>query len=93
MTNKPNDSQEQNGVIIDRFYTKEEGPKRQQVSIYLDPDVVGALNKFGKENGKGSKSELVNNFLIQLLNIGQGQQVVMHKTSEQINAPMENRQC
>lgn len=48
--------------------------KNKQVSIYLDEDVITALNKFGKEYGKGAKSELVNNFLKQYFNIRQGEQ-------------------
>lgn len=41
--------------------------KKTQVSIYLDLDVAEAFARFGKVNGKGAKSELVNNFLKEAL--------------------------
>lgn len=48
--------------------------KNKQVSIYLDTDVIDALNEFGSEYGKGAKSTLVNNFLKQYFNIRQGEE-------------------
>lgn len=44
-------------------YNIEKDNPKQQVSIYLDEDVIVAFNIFGKMYGKGSKSELVNSFL------------------------------
>lgn len=37
--------------------------EREQVSIYLDDDVKKAFEKFGRKNGKGARSNLVNSFL------------------------------
>jgi len=57
---------------ISQFYQQPEKIEKKQVSIYLDTDVIEAFNEFGKANGKGAKSDLVNNFLKQVLNIRQG---------------------
>lgn len=54
----------------DPFFDVEDKIIKKQVSIYLDEEVIDALNKFGKENGKGAKSTLVNNFLRKYLNVG-----------------------
>ncbi|MDA2738408.1 hypothetical protein PDQ75_24965 [Bacillus cereus group sp. Bc015] len=56
---------------INEFYTPEPKIQKKQVSIYLDTDVIQAFNKFGKDHGKGAKSDLVNNFLKQVFNIRQ----------------------
>ena len=40
---------------------------REQISIYVDYDVKVAFEKFGRKHGKGSKSDLINNFLKQAL--------------------------
>lgn len=60
------------GASLEQFYQKEKAIEKKQVSIYLDTDVITALNKFGKANGKGAKSDLVNNFLKQIFGIRQG---------------------
>lgn len=73
--NAPKDDQKgegTTGATLDQFYQKESTIEKKQVSIYLDTDVIKAFNKFGKENGKGAKSDLVNNFLKQVFNIRQG---------------------
>lgn len=57
---------------LSQFYRQPEKIEKRQVSIYLDADVIEAFNEFGKANGKGAKSDLVNNFLKQVLNIRQG---------------------
>jgi uncharacterized protein (DUF4415 family) len=56
---------------IEQFYNPEKKVEKKQVSIYLDTDVIEAFNEFGKEQGKGAKSDLVNNFLKQVFNIRQ----------------------
>lgn len=84
MTSKPNGSQMQYEVVIDQFYQQEKQVEKKQVSVYLDTDVIEVLNEFGKDNGKGAKSKLINNFLKEVFNIRQGQQVAMPKTAEQI---------
>ncbi|MBD8522306.1 hypothetical protein [Lysinibacillus fusiformis] len=90
MPNKPNDSQVPNEIVLDQFYQKEKQVEKKQVSIYLDTDVIVALNKCGKQKGKGAKSDLVNNFLKQAFGITQGQQVATAKTAEQMNASCKN---
>lgn len=57
---------------ISEFYTKAKAVEKKQVSIYLDTDVIEAFNEFGKQNGKGAKSDIVNNFLKKVFNIRQG---------------------
>lgn len=84
MSNKSNNSQVPNEIVLDQFYQKEKQIEKKQVSIYLDTDVIVALNKFGKQKGKGAKSDLVNNFLKQAFGIIQGQQIVTPKTVEQV---------
>jgi hypothetical protein len=37
--------------------------QKEQVSIYLDPEVKKAFDKYGKTHGKGARSMLVNNFI------------------------------
>jgi uncharacterized protein (DUF4415 family) len=58
---------------FDDIYVPPVKVKNKQVSIYLDTDVIEALNSFGAEHGKGAKSELVNNFLKKYFNIRQGE--------------------
>jgi uncharacterized protein (DUF4415 family) len=43
-------------------------PKRQ-ISVYVDEGVAKEFEKWGKKHGKGSKSELINNFLKKALNV------------------------
>ncbi|PAW37895.1 hypothetical protein CKQ70_30615 [Bacillus toyonensis] len=61
---------------IDEFYTPVEKIEKKQVSIYLDTDVISALDKWvdslPDKKKKGARSDLVNNFLKQVLNIRQG---------------------
>jgi uncharacterized protein (DUF4415 family) len=54
---------------IEQFYAPEKKPEKKQVSIYLDEDVIKAFNRFGRKEGKGAKSELINNFLKEVFNI------------------------
>lgn len=61
------------GASLEQFYQDEVKIEKKQVSIYLDTDVIVALNKFGKQKGKGAKSDLVNNFLKQIFDIRQGE--------------------
>jgi hypothetical protein len=49
--------------ILDSVTNKPKQIKKRQISTYIDEDVAKKLDKFGKEHGKGSKSELINNFL------------------------------
>lgn len=84
MPNKPNNSQTPNEIVLDQFYQKEKQVEKKQVTIYLDSDVKNALTKFGKANGKGAKSDLVNNFLKKVFGIRQEKQVVTSKTAEQM---------
>jgi hypothetical protein len=37
--------------------------QKEQVSIYLEPDVKKAFDRYGKVHGKGARSMLVNNFI------------------------------
>jgi uncharacterized protein (DUF4415 family) len=59
------------GTNLEQFYNPPEKIEKKQVSIYLDTDVIEAFNEFGKQQGKGAKSDLVNNFLKQVFNIRQ----------------------
>ncbi|AVD54649.1 hypothetical protein BEH_26190 (plasmid) [Priestia filamentosa] len=59
---------------IDMYFKKETKVNKKQVSIYLDEDVVKAFNKFGRKEGKGAKSDLINNFLKKMFNIRQDEQ-------------------
>lgn len=78
------DIESANEVLLDQFYQKEEQAEKKQVTVYLDPIVNDAFNEFGKVNGKGAKSELVNNFLKEFFGIRQEKQVVTSKTAEQM---------
>lgn len=52
--------------VDDIFATIENKPKKKKkkpVTIYLDSDVATAFNQFGKQYGKGARSELLNTFL------------------------------
>lgn len=62
-----------NNEKLNEYYNPEQKIEKKQVSIYLDTDVIQAFNKFGKDNGKGAKSDIVNNFLKQVFNIRQGE--------------------
>lgn len=73
-----------NGALIDRFYQKKKQEEKVPVTIYLDLTVSDAFNEFGKINGKGAKSELVNNMLMEFFGIRQEKQVVTSKTAEQM---------
>lgn len=61
---------------IEKFYAPIEKIEKKQVSIYLDTDVISALDKWvdslPDKKKKGARSDLVNNFLKQVLNIRQG---------------------
>lgn len=59
--------------IIDQLRKKERKIEKKQVSIYLDVDVINAFNEYGKVEGKGAKSDLVNEFLKKAFNIRQGE--------------------
>jgi hypothetical protein len=52
--------------IINKIVEKPKKPKKIQVSFYIDEDVAKEFDKFAKRNGKGAKSELLNNFLREL---------------------------
>lgn len=49
--------------------SKPKPPEKTQISVYLDPTVAKAFNKFGAKHGKGSKSELINDFLKKVLKV------------------------
>ncbi|OLN21465.1 hypothetical protein BTO30_14780 [Domibacillus antri] len=53
--------------ILDSVTNKPKQVKKRQISTYIDEDVARKLDKFGKEHGKGAKSELINNFLKNVL--------------------------
>ncbi|WP_050184230.1 hypothetical protein [Domibacillus robiginosus] len=59
-----------NNSVGDILYSVTKKPKptlKRQISAYIDEDVARKLDKFGKEHGKGAKSELINNFLKSVL--------------------------
>ncbi|MDF3555538.1 hypothetical protein LAV92_28155 [Bacillus cereus] len=62
---------------IDEFYAPVEKIEKKQVSIYLDTDVISAIDKWidslPEKKKKGARSDLVNNFLKQVFNIRQGE--------------------
>lgn len=49
--------------IVDSIVHAPKEKPKAQVSIYLDDDVKKAFDRFSKQNGKGARSNLVNNFL------------------------------
>lgn len=55
--------------LLKGITSKQKQPDKTQISVYLEPKVAKAFNSFGKKHGKGSKSELINNFLKQALEI------------------------
>lgn len=55
--------------LLKGITSKPKPPEKTQISIYLEPKVAKAFNTFGKRNGKGAKSELINNFLKKALQI------------------------
>ncbi|MFM9532393.1 hypothetical protein [Lysinibacillus sp. IITD104] len=74
------DIESTNKIELDQFYQKEKQVEKKQVSIYLDIDVIDSLKQFGKQKGKGAKSDLVNNFLKNVFGIRQGKQIEVSKT-------------
>ncbi|OAH58650.1 hypothetical protein AWH48_16770 [Domibacillus aminovorans] len=56
------------GEILHSVTKKPKPPIKRQISAYIDEEVAKKLDKFGKEHGKGAKSELINNFLKSVLN-------------------------
>lgn len=56
---------------LEKFYTKPEKIPTVQRTIRLDSDVAAALDEFGRINGKGSKSHLINNMLKEVFNVRQ----------------------
>ena len=61
---------------IEKFYAPVDKIEKKQVSIYLDTDVISAIEKWvdtlPEKKKKGARSDLVNNFLKQVFNIRQG---------------------
>lgn len=55
------------GDILHSVTKKPKPVLKRQISAYIDEDVAKRLDKFGKEHGKGAKSELINNFLKSVL--------------------------
>lgn len=55
------------GEILHSVTKKPKPPVKRQISAYIDEAVAKKLDKFGKEHGKGAKSELINNFLKSVL--------------------------
>lgn len=55
------------GEILHSVTKKPKPMIKRQISAYIDEDVAKKLDKFGKEHGKGAKSELINNFLKSVL--------------------------
>jgi uncharacterized protein (DUF4415 family) len=49
--------------IVETVTNAPKAKPKEQVSIYLDADVKKAFDRFAKQNGHGSRSTLVNNFL------------------------------
>lgn len=70
-SNANTDTGTNTGIDINAILPPETKVIKKQVSVYLDPDVIQALNRFGNERGKGAKSDLINNFLKQVFNIRQ----------------------
>lgn len=56
-----------------QYYNPPKPVKKKQVSIYLDSDVIEALNEYNKREGKGAKSNLINNFLIDMFELRKGE--------------------
>ncbi|WP_045513895.1 hypothetical protein [Bacillus amyloliquefaciens] len=56
---------------LEKFYTKPEKIPTVQRTIRVDADVAAALDEFGRINGKGAKSGLINNMLKEVFNIRQ----------------------
>ncbi|MDE1381225.1 hypothetical protein PVN23_21770 [Bacillus licheniformis] len=66
-------SQDSTKSELDKFYTKPEKIPTVQRTIRIDEDVAAALDEFGRINGKGAKSGLINNMLKEVFNIRQGE--------------------
>lgn len=47
--------------------SKKDQPKKRQIAIYIDESIAKEFDKFGKKNGKGSKSELIEALLKEAL--------------------------
>ncbi len=75
-----------NGALIDRFYQKKKQVEKKPVTLYLESDVMDAFNEFGKAEGKGARSELVND----LLKLAFGKQLEESKTAEQMITLIKN---
>lgn len=62
---------------LDKYHTIEDKIEKKQVSIYLDTDVISAIEKWvetlPEKKKKGARSDLVNNFLKEVFNIRQGE--------------------
>ncbi|MFX5502380.1 hypothetical protein ACM5ME_20595 [Bacillus subtilis] len=56
---------------LEKFYTKPEKIPTVQRTIRIDADVAAALDEFGRINGKGAKSGLINSMLKEVFNIRQ----------------------
>lgn len=57
-----------NEIVDSVIHAPSTKPKRQ-ISVYIDANVAVAFDRFGKRNGKGSKSNLINNFLKKALDV------------------------
>lgn len=63
---------------LDKYYAPVEKIEKKQVSIYLDTDVITAVEKWvatlPEKKKKGARSDLVNNFLKGVFNIRQDEE-------------------
>jgi uncharacterized protein (DUF4415 family) len=64
-TNKDNSIEN----IVETVSNKVKPIGKKQITLYIDEDVMEEFNQFARKYGKGSKSNLVNNFLIEVFNI------------------------
>jgi uncharacterized protein (DUF4415 family) len=55
--------------VVETVSNKVKPIGKKQITLYIDEDVMEEFNEFGRMYGKGSKSRLVNNFLIEVFNI------------------------
>lgn len=66
---------------FDDFYSPSVKIEKKQVSIYLDEDVIKAIDKWvdslPKKEQKGARSDLFNNFAKKVFNIRQGDNEVI----------------
>ncbi|CDQ21743.1 hypothetical protein [Halobacillus karajensis] len=65
---KEEEKTESNSIdsIIAGVTEEPKAPEKKQVSVYLEKDVAREFEKFGKREGKGKRSKLVNDFLKQV---------------------------